>query len=608
MTSAAATVPAPERAPYQPIADYAVIGDGRTVAVISRHGSIDWLCLPDLDSPSVFGALLDAERGGRFELMPEAPCSSERRYLPGTNVLETTFTTGTGVVRVIDAMTLPGPRLSPLRELARRIEGVSGSVPMRWRVRPRFGYGLRATRIEQRGAVPVAVSAGAAMAVCAWEAGTVTVDGDAIAGHFEIRQGARALIALASAHGDPLIFPARRDVEARLEATIGYWAGWARRLTYEGAWKDAVVRSALALKLLVFSRSGAIAAAPTTSLPEEIGGTRNWDYRFCWIRDSALTMEALLDVSCGGEARSFFWWFTHATRHRSRLQVFYRLDGGTHAPERELALDGYRGSRPVRIGNGAADQLQLDTFGNFFDTVARYVSTGGTVAAASGRELADMADLVCDLWRRPDRGIWEVRMEPKHFTQSKAMCWVALDRAIALAGQGLLPQRRVPRWRREAEEIQRFVETECWSERHGSYMRFAGSDEVDASLLLMAIARYGDPARPRMTSTIDAVRRELGRGPLLYRYLGEDGLPGGEGVFVCCSFWLVEALALAGRTAEAIECMEALVPLANDVGLYAEEIDPSTHELLGNFPQGLVHLALVSAAAAVTRAVSARPS
>jgi GH15 family glucan-1,4-alpha-glucosidase len=593
---------------YQPIRDYAAIGDGRTVALVSREGSIDWLCLPDLDSPSVFAALLDAERGGGFELTPEAPFSSARRYLPRTNVLETTFTTSTGVVRVTDAMTLPGPRLGPLRELARRIDGVSGRVRMRWRVRPRFGYGLRPTRIERRGVVPVAVCGGAAMAVCAWEAGTVTVDGDTIGASFETHEGARGLIALSSAHGDPLVFPARKDVEARLETTIAFWTAWSGRVTYDGAWKEAVVRSALLLKLLVFSPSGAIAAAPTTSLPEEIGGTRNWDYRFCWIRDSAFTLEALMDIGCRVEARSFFWWFMHATRRRAHLQVFYRLDGGTHAPEREIALEGYRGSRPVRIGNGAANQLQLDIFGDLFDTVARYVGMGGALDRATGRELADIAGLVCGIWREPDRGIWEVRMEPKHFTHSKAMCCVALDHAVRLAEQGWLPQRHLARWRREAEEIRRFVETRCWSERQQSYTRFAGSDEVDASLLLMAVMRYGDPTHPRMVKTIDAVRRELGRGPLLYRYLGEDGLPRGEGVFLCCSFWLVEALALAGRTEEAAECMEALLPLANDLGLYAEEIDPATRDFLGNFPQGLVHLALVSAAAAVTPPAPARMS
>jgi GH15 family glucan-1,4-alpha-glucosidase len=601
-----AAIPAPSG--YRPLRDYAAIGDGRTVALVARDGSIDWLCLPNLDSPSVFAACLDTERGGHFELTPQAPFSTARRYLPDTNVLETTFTTSTGVVRVIDAMTLPGARLSPFRELARRIEGVSGRVPMRWRVRPRFGYGLRATRIERRGAVPVAVSGGEAVAVCAWDAGTATVEADTIGATFEMRAGARGLIALTSAHGHPLLFPACADVEARIETTIAFWKRWAQRLTYEGAWKEAVVRSALLLKLLVFSPSGAIAAAPTTSLPEEIGGTRNWDYRFSWIRDSAFTLEALLDVGCRMEARSFFSWFMHATQRRAHVQVFYRLDGGTHAPEREIPLEGYRGSRPVRVGNGAAGQLQLDTFGDLFDTVARYVNVGGQLDGATGRDLASVAEHVCAIWREPDRGIWEVRMEPRHFTHSKAMCWVALDRAVALAELGLLPRRHLARWRREAGEIRDFVETRCWSERQQSYTRFAGSDETDASLLLMAVVRYGDPASPRMMKTIDAVRRELGRGPLLYRYLGADGLPGGEGVFLCCSFWLVEALARAGRTDEAAGYMEALLPLANDVGLYAEELDPATHDFLGNFPQGLVHFALVSAAAAITLPARTRVS
>jgi GH15 family glucan-1,4-alpha-glucosidase len=288
----------------------------------------------------------------------------------------------------------------------------------------------------------------------------------------------------------------------------------------------------------------------------------------------------------------------HASRlTHPRLQVFYRLDGGTYAPEQVLPLDGYEQSRPVRIGNGAADQLQLDTFGDLLDTAFVYVERGYSLDTETGRQLAGVADFVCQQWREPDAGIWEVRMEPKHFTHSKAMCWVALDRAIRLAASGYMPSAHAARWRSTAAEIQAFIEERCWSEKRRSYVRFAGSDELDAGLLLMAIMRYGEPRAPRLVATVDAVRRELGRGALLYRYTGEDGLPGGEGAFLCCSFWLAEALATIGRHEDAARTMEALLPLANDVGLYAEEIDPATGEFLGNFPQGLVHLALVSAAA-----------
>jgi GH15 family glucan-1,4-alpha-glucosidase len=590
---------------YTPIRDYAVIGDGRTMALVARGGSVDWLCLPNLDSPSAFGALLDADRGGRFELHPDGPFEARRRYLPGTNVLETTFTTERGVVRVTDALTLPGAGLSPFRELARRIEGVAGRVPLRWRVEPRFGYAATATRFAERQPFPVALSGGDALAVCAWDAGAATSEAGAIAGGFEVAAGGRGLLALIAAHGEPLVFPPRRDVEARLDATAEFWREWTGGLRYTGPWRDAVVRSALALKLLVFAPSGAIAAAATTSLPERIGGKRNWDYRYCWIRDSSFALEALLQLGCHAEAKSFFWWFMHATQLTlPRLQVFYRLDGGAHAPEHMLPLDGYRGSRPVRIGNGAAGQLQLDTYGELLDTAFVYARRGYPLGRGTGRDLGRVADFVCEHWREPDAGIWEVRAAPRHHTQSKAMCWVALDRAIRLAELGLLPAVGLPRWRAEAVAIRSFIDERCWSTTKGSYVGYAGGEDLDASLLLMPIMRYDEPGSPRLQGTVEAIRRELSRGPLLYRYTGDDGLTGGEGAFLCCSFWLVEALALAGRRDEAARLMDELLDMANDVGLYAEEVEPSGGEFLGNFPQGLVHLALVSAAVALAPTTS----
>jgi GH15 family glucan-1,4-alpha-glucosidase len=585
---------------YTAIRDHAVIGDGRTAALVTRDGTVDWLCLPSLDSPSVFGAILDAERGGAFALRPDGPFEASRRYLPGTNVLETTFVTPTGTVRITDAMTLPGPTLTPFRELARRIEGVSGRVRMWWRVEPRFGYGLARTRILPRRPFAVATSGGDAVAVCAWEAGEPQSDRTGMGATFDIVAGGRAMLALVAAHGEPLVFPARDDVETRLDATAAFWRRWASHLTDTGAWHDAVVRSALTLKLLVFAPSGAVAAAPTTSLPEAIGGSRNWDYRYSWIRDSSFTLEAFLQLGCAPEAGAFFWWFMHATQlTRPRLRVFYRLDGGAHAPERTLPLAGFRGSAPVRVGNGAADQLQLDAYGELLDTAFMYADRSGALGRDIGRDLARVADFVCEHWRAPDSGIWEIRAAPRHHTQSKAMCWVALDRAMRLARQGRIPSTHAARWRQEAAAIRRFVDEHCWSPDKGSYVAYAGTTDVDASLLLMTIMRYDDPPSARARGTVDAVRRELGRGPFLYRYSGDDGLAGGEGAFVCCSFWLVEALALTGRRDEAARLMDDLVGRANDIGLYAEEIDPGTGDFLGNFPQGLVHLALVSAAAAM---------
>jgi GH15 family glucan-1,4-alpha-glucosidase len=585
---------------YAPIRDYALIGDGRTTALVSRDGSIDWLCLPNTDSPSVFGGLLDADRGGRFEIVPDIPYDVRRRYVAATNVLETTFLTERGIVQVTDAMTLPLSGLAPFRELTRRVDGISGRVPVRWRVEPRFGYAAWPTRLELRNGVPVVTARRDAVALCSWEAGIPLCEGKSIKGTFEAHEGSRALLVVAAAHQEPLVLPTRAESERRLDLTIAFWTRWSDKLAYDGPWRDAVVRSALALKALCFAPSGAIAAAPTTSLPEAIGGERNWDYRFCWIRDAAFTLDALLRLGCHSEVHAFFWWFLHATQlTRPRAQVLYRLDGGNHAPEVSLPFEGYQGSVPVRVGNAAAQQFQLDIYGDLFETAHKYVESGHALDRETAHRLSRSADLVCEIWRQPDLSIWEVRMEPRHFIHSKAMCWVALDRAIRLASASHLPSRNIDRWRREVSEVRDFVERHGWSDRVGSYVRYAGSEEVDASLLLLPIMGYCDPHSRQSLGTIDAVSRTLSKGPFVYRYLGEDGLSSGEGVFLTCSFWLVHALALSGRVDEANRLMEQLLILANDVGLYSEEIDPGSQEFLGNFPQALVHLALIGAAHAM---------
>jgi GH15 family glucan-1,4-alpha-glucosidase len=601
---ATVAVPAPQRvAGYAPIRDYAAIGDGRTVALVARDGAIDWLCLPDLDSASVFGALIDAEQGGRFALEPELPFEATRRYLPDTNVLETTFATSAGRVRVTDAMTLPARGLSPYRELVRRVEGLAGSIPLRWRVEPRFGYAGARTRIGRRAGVPVAVSRSDALALCSWDAGEPQCDDAAITGRFTAPEGHDGLLVLSAAHQEPLVLPTRADAESRLEETARRWGEWARGRDYGGRWRDDVVRSALALKLLVFAPSGAIAAAATTSLPEEIGGERNWDYRFSWPRDAAFTLHALLALGCAPEAHAFFSWILHASRlTHPRLQVLYRLNGRSQADEKTLPLAGYRDSRPVRIGNGAAGQTQLDVYGELFEAAARLASADGRLDRDHGRRLAEIADFVCDSWAEPDAGIWETRAAPAQFVQSKMLCAVGLTHACELADRGLLPEKGVERWRRELERIREFVETQGYSERKGSYVRCVGEQELDASLLLGVLSRYDRPHAPRLLATVDAVRRELGHGPLLHRYRGADSLQGREGAFLACSFWLAEAYAHQGRLVEAAALMDELVPLANDVGLFAEEIDPATVEFLGNFPQGLTHLALINAAAAIEEA------
>jgi GH15 family glucan-1,4-alpha-glucosidase len=586
---------------YAPIRDYAVIGDGRTCALVATDGSIDWLPMPDVDSPTVFASILDAARGGSFELRPDGQFELEQRYLQDSNVVETTFRTESGTVRVRDALVLARDgELAPLRELVRSAAGITGSVPMRLRFEPRFGYAEGSTTLEAQFGRAVAKRGKDAVVLSCWGAGETDVAGDRATATFELGAGDTATFDLAVTHGEPALFPRREDAERRLAATLQFWKEWGARADYDGPWRDAVVRSALALKLLCFAPSGAIIAAPTASLPEWIGGRRNWDYRYSWLRDASWTLRALLRLGYFDEAEAYFWWFMHASRlTQPRLQVLYRIDGSTRSEERELEhLDGYCGSHPVRIGNGAADQVQLDVYGGVLEAVFEYVNARGRIDGGTGKRVAAIADYVCAHWSDPDSGIWEVRGGPTHFIQSKALCWVALDRACKLGKRGVIPDQR-KRWRSVADAIRAFVDADGWDSERQTYVRATNQPELDASLLTLPLLGYDDPNGARVAGLIAAVRRELADGALVYRYRGDDGVGGDEGAFVTCSFWLVDVLARAGRIDEASELMDELVAMSNHVGLYAEEIDPATGEFLGNFPQGLTHLALVSAAVSI---------
>jgi GH15 family glucan-1,4-alpha-glucosidase len=584
---------------YAPIGDYAVIGDGRTAALVAKDGAIDWLCIPDFDSDSVFAAILDAERGGSFSLVPAAGFESHRRYRPGSNVLETTFTTSSGAVRIVDGMTLAGDGgLVPLRELVRRIECVGGTVAMRWRIAPRFDYARRPAKLEARGDHLLAHSGRRALAIGAWGTNGWHREENAVVGEFELTEGETAVFSVAAADREPAVLPGREDSERRLEQADQFWRAWSGRASYDGPWREPVLRSVLALKLLIYAPSGAIVAAPTASLPEEIGGGRNWDYRFSWVRDSTFVLSALDALGIEEEGHAFFWWLMHASRlTRPRLQVLYRLNGSASADEIELDhLAGYRGSQPVRIGNAAVDQVQLDVYGAVLDSVWRHVQTHGDLGGETGRGVAKLADYVSEHWRDPDSSLWEVRGEPKHFVHSKAMCWVALERAMQLAERGVVPDRS-ERWRAESDEVRRFVDEHGWDDERRSYVRATDLRELDASLLTLPITGFREG--PRTAATVEAVVRELSEGPFVYRHRGRDGVQGGEGAFLTCSFWLADALARIGRLSEATVLMDELMGLANDVGLYAEEIDPESGEFLGNFPQGLVHLALINAAVSI---------
>ena len=589
---------------YAPIREYAAVGDGRTVALIARDGSVDWLCLPNVDSPSVFARMLDAEKGGSFHLEPTVPYEAERAYQQGSNVLETTFTTAEGRVRVTDAMTLSdSTRISPMRELVRKVEALAGTVPLRWRLEPRFGYARADTRIDHRAGRWFASAGADAIALGVFGAENGTVRGDAVEGELHLEQGASALLSLAGASREPAVIPGRDDAERRLQRTMRFWPAWAARSQYDGPWGEAVTRSALALKLLTFAPSGAIVAAPTTSLPEWLGGGRNWDYRYTWLRDASWTLDAMLRLGFHDEAEAFFWWLMHASRlTQPRLQILYRIDGSTHTDERELDhFEGYRGSAPVRIGNSAGDQMQLDLYGAVLEAIWLYAKEVGRLDGDTGKEVARIADYVAEHWRDRDNGIWEVRDKRADYIQSKAFCWVALDRACKLAQKGLITNGE-RRWRATADEVRAFVDDEGWDADLQSYVRAPDLRELDASLLTLALLSVHDPLGERIRGTIDAVERELREGPYVYRYRGGDGLDGEEGAFLTCSFWLVDAYARAGRLDDAHALMEDLLGLANDVGLYAEEIDPHTAEFLGNFPQGLTHLALINAAVSIADA------
>jgi GH15 family glucan-1,4-alpha-glucosidase len=589
---------------YAPIEDYALIGDGRACALVALDGSIDWLAVPRLDSETVFARLLDAERGGAFELAPELDFRVEREYVGDSNVLRTTFVTARGTVSVTDAITLDNGAFLPWFELVRGIEGVSGTVPMRWRITPRFGAGEkpRESTIERLGTSVLAVSRPAILAVYPFDAGEPHHMDDEITGSFELGAGEGASLVLRATHDEPIPVARRDWAERRLRDTARDWERWLADAGVEGDWNVEVRRSALALRALTYVPSGAIVAAPTTSLPEKIGGDRNYDYRYAWVRDTAYTLDALINLGLLVQVHASFSWLLRAIeRTEPDLHVFYDLDGDTTSSDEELELDGYRGSRPVRRGNAAAGQLQLGCYGDLLETAELYVREGSAFGEPTAGRLADILDHLTTIWQREDSGIWELP-DLRHYTTSKIAVWTAFDRALRLVDRGQLPRERAERWRESAKQVRQFVERECWSEQCGCYTMFPASGALDASILRVSRMGFLDVTDERFSRIIDSVRDELDAGSgLLYRYSGQQRV---EGAFVACSFWLVEALARSGRADEAREAMRQAVAHVNDVGLLSEEIHPESGGFLGNFPQGLSHLALVNAAAAIRDADS----
>lgn len=588
------------------IGDYALIGDGRSAALVSRAGSIDWLCWPRFDSPSIFASLLDAESGGYWRVAPRGQASFERRYLSGTNILETTMRTATGTVILRDLMSVWSEAekrgsLVPEHEILREIEIVTGEVDVEVVYEPRPDYGRRRPLIRPRGGLGLWCEVGGTTLILQHDLSLhVTPDGHGARGVAHLRAGERRVLSLVISKEAPAVIPPLgAPARERLDHARRWWRDWSGRCGYQGPYREAVLRSALALKLMVYAPSGAIIAAPTTSLPERIGGVRNWDYRYCWLRDASLTVRALLDLGYDGEAEALVSWMLHTTRLTwPELQVLYDVFGEAHLPERELRhLAGYANSRPVRVGNDAQRQLQLDVYGEVIDAVARHVAVTGDLDRATSRFLIGLGETVRRRWREPDEGIWEGRAGRHQHTHSKVLCWVALNRLVALAENGLL-RSPVERFRTEMEAIRTEIESNGFNRELGSYTRLFNGQDLDGSLLLLPYYGYLDGAHPRLRSTCARIQERLGRGALVYRYLETtaDGLPVGEGAFGICSFWLVDCLARGGEIQAAHRAFAELLGYANDVGLYAEEIDPETGAALGNFPQAFTHVGLINAA------------
>ena len=592
---------------YPPIADHGLIGDMHSVALVSTGGTVDWYCCPRFDAPSLFAAILDSERGGHWRIAPSrAGWKSKQLYFPDTNVLLTRFLSEEGVAEVQDFMPVKGPHENSHR-LMRRVVGVRGRLHFEIEVEPRFDYGRERHELQmhERGAVfetdALEIALASPVALERTETG--------VRASFEVATGDSVTFVLDDVlDGRKPRSYDEEDTRAAFEETVAYWRRWLDRSRYTGRWREMVHRSALTLKLLTYAPTGAIVAAPTTSLPEELGGGRNWDYRYTWIRDAAFSLFALLRLGFTDEAQAFMGWLTDRFRDSKGcasgpLQIMYGIDGRRDLPEQTLPhLEGYAGSGPVRIGNEAADQLQLDIYGELMDSVYLYNKYGTPLYHDAWEDLSRIVEWVCENWDQADEGIWETRGGRRHFTYSRLMSWVSLERAVRIARQRGLPA-DIVRWSAQRDRIYRQIMERGWHPGRGAFVQHYETEVLDASVLLMPLVKFIAPTDPRWLSTLDAISNELVSDSLVYRYnpqASPDGLEGDEGTFSMCSFWYVEALARAGRLEEARLAFEKMLTYANHLGLYSEEIGP-TGEQLGNFPQAFTHLALISAAFTLDR-------
>ena len=596
------------RSRYLPIAEHGLIGDLRSVALVGTNGTIDWYCCPSFDAPSVFGSILDADRGGSFELAADLPATTKQFYFPDTNVLITRFFTEDGVGEIQDFMPLGDGGEADRHRLIRRALCVRGSIPFRARVAPRFGYGLEPHTVRRHDGLIRFESADLSLALAA----TVPIECDAVDAwtEFTLAEGESAVFALDRVDGDvaPRGCP-HAEAQQQFVATVAFWRRWLSASRYRGRWRETVHRSALTLKLLTYAPTGAIVAAPTTSLPEQLGADRNWDYRYVWVRDAAFCVYALLRLGFTGEAEDFMNFLTTLCLRggdpSGPLQIMYGIDGRTDLPEHILDhWEGYLGCAPVRVGNAAVDQFQLDIYGALIDSIYLYDKWGQPISSDLWDEVCALVDWVCDHWDQPDEGIWETRGGRKNFLNSRLMCWVAIERAMRMARRRGLPA-NLSRWGQTRDAIYRQIMQRGWSPTRQAFVQHEDGDVLDAAVLMMPLAKFISPTDPKWLATLATLTAELVSDSLVYRYDPEaspDGLRGQEGTFSLCSFWYVEALTRAGRLEEARLAFEKMLTYANHLGLYAEQIS-RTGEQLGNFPQAFTHLALISAAFNLDRAL-----
>lgn len=590
--------------------DYSLIGNSRAAALVSTYGSIDWCCLPEFHDAAIFSALLDQDRGGYFSIAPVEEYESNQAYIPDTNVLQTFFKTKNGEVKLTDAIVAKTEEektvaLFPDHEILRIVKTISGTVRLKMEFAPRFFYGKVPADIRDNKKLGIKFTSKENTHILQSTLDEIKISDNKATIEFQLTQDDTVIFSLGSSSQSPAILPELKTTGLkRMEQTIQFWKTWMEQCNYDGLYREQVRRSALALKLLAHAPSGAIIAAPTTSLPEHPGGERNWDYRYCWLRDASFTTRALINLGFEEEAHAYMNWILHATQlTRPKLQVVYCVYGETRLKEQELDwLSGFENSKPVRIGNGAHGQFQLDVYGEVLDAFFSYSAIIDKFDNSSKKFMLGLGKVICELWNKPDNGIWEVRSSPTHYTHSKVMAWVGLDRLVRLSKKYSWRDAPVEAYEKAKRLIENEVENLGYNKELESYTNEFNGSSINASSLVFPLVGYCQASSPKMVSTIERIFERLSKNNLVYRYRTNDGLKGEEGCFGICSFWLAENLANSGRLEEAVSIFETMLEHASPTGLLSEEIDPVSTELLGNYPQGFTHIGLINAAVSINKA------